>query len=182
MENARRFVRLSLAAVGRVEIAVAAAILSGIVAMIVTQVALGAGLGRPIAWEQEAGAYGLVWMTFLGASVALKQMRHVTIVSFVGSLPPRLRSLVRALVYAAMLWTLAMTMRELPGIMAIEARSETIALPVQLPRSYFFSVPLTVSCALLSVTALLYLAESLIDAARPGGAAGAAVPVMEDAP
>jgi hypothetical protein len=47
-------------------------------------------------------------------------------------------------------------MRELVPVMAIEGRARTVALPVELPRSYFFSVPLFVSSALMLWTAAHY--------------------------
>ena len=140
----------------------AAVILVGIVTMITVQVLLTAGIGNPITWEQEAGAYGLVWLTFIGASIALKQMRHVTIVSFVSMLPHRLRHLVRAVVYTMILWTLYSLVRELTPIMEIEARATTVALPIDLPRSYFFSVPLMISCSMMAMTALLFLLEAIL--------------------
>ncbi len=164
MESTLRTVRRALFHIGRIEMVLAAAILVGIVLMIVVQVLLNAGLGRPITWEQEAGAYALVWLTFIGASIGLKCMRHVTIVSFVGKTSPRVRSAIRAIVFGLILWTLYILMRELSPIMTIEARSTTVALPIDLPRSYFFSVPLMVSCALMTLTALLFLFEAILGA------------------
>ncbi len=130
--------------------------------MISAQVLLNAGFGRPITYEQEAGAYALVWLTFIGASIALKQMRHVTIVSFVGKLPIRLTHFVRAIVFALVLWTLYTLMRELLPIIAIEGRSTTVALPIDLPRSYFFSVPLMISCSLMASTSALFFIEAAL--------------------
>lgn len=162
MESMRRTVRRMLFRIGQVEMLLAAAILVGIVLMIVVQVMLNAGLGRPITWEQEAGAYALVWLTFIGASIALKFMRHVTVVSFVGKTPVRVRSAIRAIVFGIILWTLYILMRELSPIMTIEARTTTVALPIDFPRSYFFSVPLMISCALMTLTVLLFLFEALM--------------------
>ena len=162
MEGMRRTVRRMLFRIGQIEMLLAAAILVGIVLMIVVQVMLNAGLGRPITWEQEAGAYALVWLTFIGASIGLKYMRHVAIVSFVGKTPARVRSAIRAMVFATILWTLYILMRELSPIMTIEARTTTVALPIDLPRSYFFSVPLMVSSALMALTALLFFFEALL--------------------
>lgn len=162
MDYTRRLVRTCLYHIGQIEMVIAGAILIGIVLMILAQVLLNAGLGNPITWEQEAGAYALVWLTFIGASIGLKQLRHVTIVSFVGKLPFRLRCAVRALVFVIILWTLYVLMRELSPIMTIEGRATTVALPIDLPRSYFFSVPLMVSCALMSITTLLFLVESVL--------------------
>ncbi len=153
--------------IGRVEMALAAAILIGIVLMILVQVALNAGLGNPIAWEQEGGAYALVWLTFLGASIGLKQMRHVKVVSFVGHLPPRAREAVRAAVHAGVVWTLWTLLRELGPIMEIESRSTTIALPIDLPRSTFFSLPLMLASGSMLLTATLHFIEAVGRAVSP---------------
>lgn len=178
MEQFRLGARRVLVWIGRVEMLAATALLIGIVVMILVQVALGAGLGNPLSWEQEAGAYALVWTTFLGASLGVKYARHVTIITFVERLPARARYGLRALVFALMLWTLWQIMGELGGIMAIEGRSSTVALPVDLPRSWFFSVPLYLSAALMSLTLLLYLIEALIGMFGPRDH-GLLAPVME---
>ena len=160
MDRALSGFRWMLRLIGYAELFLASAILVGIVATILIQVLLNAGLGSPITWEQEGGAYALVWLTFLGASIGLKQMRHVKIVSFVGGLPGRLRCAIRAAVYCVIICTLLVLMRELGPIMEIESRSTTIALPVDLPRSYFFSVPLLAASTLMLATSVLYFAEA----------------------
>lgn len=143
--------------VGITERLVAGLILCGVVITIIIQVCLNAGLGNPIPWEQEGGAYALVWMTFLGASIGLKQMRHVTIVSVVTAAPEKIQAIFRCLCWLLVIWLLATIMHELLGIMPIEGRATTVALPIDLPRSYFFSVPLFISSGLMIWTSLHYL-------------------------
>ncbi len=155
----QHFIDLSariLRIVGRIEIVLGAVLVCGIVLGILVQVALNAGLGHPLQWEQEGGAYALVWLTFIGASIGLKQMRHVTIVTFVTPAPPRIRALLRMACWSIVIWLMVTLMRELVPVMAIEGRARTVALPVELPRSYFFSVPLFVSSALMLWTAAHY--------------------------
>ena len=146
MEKLRVLIRTILYRIGQIEMLLAATILIGIVLMIFAQVLLNSGLGRPILWEQEVGAYGLVWITFLGASIALKQMRHVTIVSFVGGLNFRLRNLIRAIIWLIILFTIYSLIHALTPIMIIEYRASTVTFPLHFPRSYFFSVLLILSC------------------------------------
>ena len=181
MQACLKGARALLNIIGRIEMVLAALILAGIVLMIIAQVLLNAGLGNPITWEQEAGAYALVWLTFIGASIGLKQIRHVTIISFVGKLPARARSAVRAVVYALVIWTLYVLIRELVPIMEIEARAQTVALPISLPRSYFFSVPLMIASLLMMATAALFFIEAVIGALRSTHAEreGLLDPVME---
>ena len=142
-----------MAIVGRIEIVLAGLILLFIVGMIVVQVILNAGLGNPITWEQEGGAYALVWLTFIGASIGLKQLRHVKIVSFVSSLSARWQSLVYAIGYGVIIWVLIILLLELTNIIPIEGRATTIALPIDVPRSWFFSVPLFITSILMLWTA-----------------------------
>ena len=162
--------RRLLTLTGKAEVLCAGAILLAIVLMILVQVALNAGLGNPIPWEQEGGAYLLVWLTFLGASIALKQMRHVKIASFVSVLPPRAEAVLRMLAFAVIIWLLYVLMRELlgsNGIIAIEGRASTVALPIDVPRSWFFSVPLFVSCILMLWTTTHYFLENLLRLLTP---------------
>ena len=181
MQACLKGARALLNIIGRIEMVLAALILAGIVLMIIAQVLLNAGLGNPITWEQEAGAYALVWLTFIGASIGLKQIRHVTIISFVGKLPARARSAVRAVVYALVIWTLYVLIRELVLIMEIEARAQTVALPINLPRAYFFSLPLMIASLLMMATAALFFVEAVIGALRSTHAEreGLLDPVME---
>ena len=85
--------RKILILVGKIEIIVATLCLSFVVFMIIVQVGLNNLFNSAIIWEQEAGRYALIWLTFIGASVGVKQMRHVTIISFVGYLPIKYRFL-----------------------------------------------------------------------------------------
>ena len=154
--------RRLLAWLSVVEYVFAGAILVGIVLVINGQVLLNAGLGDPIAWEQEGGAYALVWLTFIGASLGMKQQRHIAIATGVGRLPPRGAAAVRLLVLGIVIWVLLSILRELTGIIPIEGRAQTIALPFDAPRSWFFSVPLAVSSTLLLWTSCHYFAEHLL--------------------
>ena len=64
MEKLRVLIRTILYRIGQIEMLLAATILIGIVLMIFAQVLLNSGLGRPILWEQEVGAYGLVSVSY----------------------------------------------------------------------------------------------------------------------
>lgn len=159
-----RLLEISAAAlrvVGRIEMLIGVTILIGIITLITVQVVLNAGAGNPLTWEQEGGAYGLVWLTFIGASIGLKQMRHVTIVAAVTPLPPRIRAAARMFCWAIVIWTMIVMMRELIPIAAIEGRAVTVALPIDLPRSWFFSVPLFIVSGLMTWTAAHYFLANL---------------------
>lgn len=114
-------------------------------------------LGRPIAWVEESATYAFIWMAFVGASVGLKQGRHILIATFSAHLPPRWAAGMRALVWALVLLTLVVLVVQGWKVMGVEGRSSTIALPIELPRSWFYSLPLTLSAASMMLTSICLL-------------------------
>jgi hypothetical protein len=46
-------------------------------------------------------------------------------------------------------------------VMEVEGRSRTISLPVELPRSWFYSLPLTLSAASMILTSFYWLLREL---------------------
>jgi TRAP-type C4-dicarboxylate transport system permease small subunit len=114
-------------------------------------------LGRPIAWVEESATYAFIWMAFVGASVGLKQGRHILIATFGAHLPPRVAAAMRMLVWALVLLTLVVLVVQGWKVMGVEGRSSTISLPIELPRSWFYSLPLTLSAASMTLTSVYLL-------------------------
>jgi TRAP-type C4-dicarboxylate transport system permease small subunit len=56
-----------------------------------------------IIWAEELSQYLMIWITYLGAGLALREGRHVAVEIFQDRLPRALRRLVRAALAAAML-------------------------------------------------------------------------------
>jgi hypothetical protein len=46
-------------------------------------------------------------------------------------------------------------------VMGVEGRSTTISLPIELPRSWFYSLPLTLSAISMTVTTIYLFLEEL---------------------
>lgn len=128
-----------------------------IVTAITVQVFTRYALGRPIAWVEESATYAFIWMVFVGASAGLKLSRHIRITTFVSHLPPRVAAGLRALVWLLVLGTLAVLVVQGVKVMEVEGRSHTISLPVELPRSWFYSLPLTASAASMAFTTVYFL-------------------------
>ena len=154
--------------IGAVEQAFGIGLILLIVAAITVQVFTRYVLGRPIAWVEESATYAFIWMSFVGASVGLKQGRHILIATFGAHLPSRLAAGLRALVWVLVLLTLVVLVVQGWKVMGVEGRSSTISLPIELPRSWFYSLPLTLSAASMILTALYLLLEDLpVIAGRP---------------
>ena len=147
--------------IGAVERGLGIALILYMVGAITVQVFTRYALGRPIAWVEESATYAFIWMSFVGASVGLKQGRHILIATFGAHLPPRLAAGLRALVWVLVLLTLVVLVVQGWKVMGVEGRSSTISLPIELPRSWFYSLPLTLSAASMVLTALYLLLQEL---------------------
>jgi TRAP-type C4-dicarboxylate transport system permease small subunit len=155
-----RYRRL-LERIGAVERGLGIALILLMVAAVTVQVFTRYALGRPIAWVEESATYAFIWMAFVGASVGLKEGRHILIATFGSRLGPRTAAAMRALAWAFVLATLVVLVVQGWKVMGVEGRSRTISLPIELPRSWFYSLPLMLSAASMAVTAICLLLEDL---------------------
>ncbi len=152
--------------IGALEKGLGVALIALIVIAITVQVFSRYPLGRPIAWVEETATYAFIWMVFVGASLGLKQGRHILISTFGSRLAPRPAAALRILVWALVLLTLAVLIVQGHKVMGVEGRSKTISLPIELPRSWFYSLPLTLSAASMALTSLYLLLQELLVLAR----------------
>lgn len=161
--------------IGAIETGIGVALIFLMVAAVTVQVFTRYALGRPIAWVEESATYAFIWTAFVGASVGLKHGRHILIATFGSRLGPRTAAAMRMLAWALVLGTLVVLVVQGWKVMEVEGRSRTISLPIELPRSWFYSLPLTLSAASMALTAVCLLLEDL--AVMTGRRAPAAIAV-----
>lgn len=147
--------------IGAIEQAFGIALIAIIVVSITVQVFTRYALNRPIAWVEETATYAFIWMVFVGASLGLKKGRHIFIATFGGHLPARVEAAMRVCVWLLTLGTLVVLVQQGIKVMGIEGRSNTISLPIELPRSWFYSLPLTASSVSMAFTTLWLLFDDL---------------------
>ncbi|MBL8697861.1 MAG: TRAP transporter small permease subunit [Alphaproteobacteria bacterium] len=133
-------------------------------------------LNYPIVWVEELATYAFIWGAFVGAALGHKHQRHIRIDTFVGRLPPRGVAAMRLAANLLALLLFYLLARAAMTVMGVEARSRSIALPIDIPRMWFYSVPLftsVVSMAITSVYFVLAEATTLVtgedDGRRRGG-------------
>lgn len=161
----------ALAVIGCVELALAILILLGLLATIGSQVFSRYVLGVPLIWVEELASYLLIWLGFSAAAFAHKQQRHVRIAVLAGIRSDRLRLWLVLFAEAVVIVFALIILWHVPGPMAIEARSTSIGLPVDIARHWFFSVPLTIGMVSMMATSLYYLLLGLkrLPAGEPPG-------------
>ncbi|MCC6196107.1 MAG: TRAP transporter small permease [Burkholderiales bacterium] len=156
--------------IGAVEQALGVALIFLIVVAITVQVFTRYALGRPIAWVEESATYAFIWMVFVGASFGLKRGRHIFIATFGSRLSPRGGAALRALIWLLVLAMLVVLIYNGAKVIGIEGRSHTISLPIELPRSWFYSVPLTVSAVSMVLTTIHLVLQELAALRTPRAA------------
>ncbi|MBL8705936.1 MAG: TRAP transporter small permease [Rhodospirillales bacterium] len=168
-----------LNAIGAAEKVLGVTLIAFITIAITIQVFTRYVMNQPLVWVEEAATYSFIWGAFIGASIGLKQDRHIKIATFVGFLSPRSQALMRCLGHALTLWLMFWLMQKSLIVMGVEGRSKTIALPIEISRDWFYSKALFASAASMAFTGVYLM---LLDLSRAFGlvSMGAAGPAQRD--
>lgn len=152
-----------LHAIGTVELATGIVCLFTIVVCIFCQVVSRYAFGRPLVWVEEFSTYCFIWSVYLGAAYALIKGRHIRVTTLVDTFPLGVQKILAVLTYCCLIFFLVVLAKNGLKQVAIESAQHTIALPVSLPRKYFFSVPFLVSCSSMLVTSIYLLLNHLYE-------------------
>jgi TRAP-type transport system small permease protein len=144
--------------IGHIERLAGVTLIAAIVVTITIQVITRYFFGRPLVWVEELAQYSFIWMVFIGAALGFKELRHIRIDTVVEKLPLPLRSLWRAALYLLMTSATLLLAFYAWDIMAIEGKSNTVSLPIEVPRMWFYSIPMCVSMLSISFTGLYFVA------------------------
>lgn len=83
-------------------------------------------LNDALSWSEELSKFLMVWMTFTGAPIALRQGGHVAIEILPGALPPRLRQLLLLVTFLIILALMAVFVHQ-GWVLAWNARTQVAA-------------------------------------------------------
>ena len=141
---------------GKLELSLGVAFLGAIVVAITLQVFSRYVLNSPLIWVMEFSTGCFIWGSFLCISYALKIKRHITITTFTIYMPAKARAILRTASYLIMIILLLIMAFYAIQVIALENRTTTISLPITIPKSFLFSVPVLTS-SILSIITCLYL-------------------------
>jgi len=98
----------------------------------------------PLSWSEEFIRYSFIWITFLGASLAVKNNAHASITVFVQLLPGIFHKILNALANLLCLLFSIMVVKEGIAIMMIQLQTNQLTAAMQIPIAYIFlSIPLS---------------------------------------
>lgn len=147
-------------AIAAVERAFGVFLIALIVVTITIQVFTRYLLNYPIVWVEELATYAFIWGAFIGAALGHKRQRHIRIDTFVTRLPPRGAAAMRLVANVLALILFYLLARTALTVMGVESRSRSIALPIDIPRMWFYSVPLFVGVASMAITSIYFVLEA----------------------
>jgi C4-dicarboxylate transporter, DctQ subunit len=106
----------------------------------------------PFPWSEEIARYLMVWMGFLGASVALRHGRHIGVTILVDKLPGRMRTPIRGVVQVAMIGFLVVVAKEGFALAVFNAsqRSPALEIPMFFP---YLAIPTGALLMILDIAA-----------------------------
>lgn len=150
------------------ELLVGCSLLALIVLIIGYQIVARSAFGAPLVWAEEAAMLCFLWVIFLGAGLAAKLGQHIQVTALEGLGGERLA--VALNIFGAVVAGVALLYIGwlAYGFLHIEMRTTSIALPVDIPKAYFFSIPLIYSAVSMSVS---FAISALIGRTAEGRAA-----------
>ena len=108
------------------------------VTIIFSQVVARYAFSNSLSWSEEAGRYIFVWMTFLGAAMAVRDRQHVSLDLVLKSLPDSLQKLLLMISYLSMLVFTAVLIYG--GIKFVARGSNQISSALEIPMHYVYIV------------------------------------------
>jgi len=108
------------------------------VAIIFSQVLARYAFSDSLSWSEEAGRYIFVWMTFLGAAMAVRDRQHVSLDLVLKSLPYSLQKLLIMVSYISMLIFTAVVIYG--GVKFVARGSSQISSALEIPMHYVYIV------------------------------------------
>lgn len=97
-------------------------------------------LHSPLTWSEEAARYMMIWVTYLGAGVAVKKGRHIGVTMFISKVPMVLR---RPFIFLAegivLVFLLILVYQGLNLLMTLRTQtSPAMGIPMIIP---YFAIP-----------------------------------------
>jgi TRAP-type C4-dicarboxylate transport system permease small subunit len=151
----------ALRALSRVELIGAASLLLLIVVVILSQVVLRYGWNSPIRWVEEISTASMIWLTFMAASLIYKEGRHMRIWNPKDHTSGRLKHAISIFTNGLILVTSLYIIYLAIPVVGVENKSVTTSLPIDLPKSWVFSIPVIVGFSSIAFSAIYFVVEDI---------------------
>ena len=113
----------------------------------------------PIQWAEEIARYILIWMTLLGASIAVKERKHVMLTSVIVRIPERMALIIDIVFFLIIIFIIGVIANE-SIIMVFSRSTKTISPSLQISMVWAHTA-LPVGFALILIQSFYILFEDI---------------------
>jgi TRAP-type C4-dicarboxylate transport system permease small subunit len=131
--------------------------------LVLIQVVLRYVFRAPLPWVEEASVFLMIWMTFVGAGVAIRQGAHIAMTLLLEHLPRRItRPLFLCSQVVMLAFLLVLIWEGWQLVVAAQGqRSPALAIPMAIP---YFTMPFGACFMVIQILAVLLESRSRADA------------------
>ncbi|HCG64855.1 MAG: hypothetical protein CVV48_13605 [Spirochaetae bacterium HGW-Spirochaetae-4] len=152
-----RLIKRMLEEIMRVEILIGAFLIIAMVVIMVLEVVMRYVFNNSIIWVQEFVILVFIWITMLGGSAASMTKTHVTITTFSQFISGKWKIGLQLLVSLVILGVLVYLAMNLPASIAIQNKTHTSSMPINIAKGHYYSSPLLFAVVLMLVTEVYYI-------------------------
>ncbi|MEQ9813682.1 MAG: TRAP transporter small permease subunit [Azospirillaceae bacterium] len=156
-----------LSVIGLAELGVGVLLIFFISICIVVGVFFRYVLGSSLVFVEESVTIAFIWVTFLGASVAVKMRRHIVITTIAGLFGNRFRAYLDLFCNIFVLAVAVVVAIFATQYIEPQNRSLTVSLPFNFPRGWVFSIPTLYAMVSIALTQIAYVVDSAVRILRP---------------
>lgn len=139
-------------------------IVAVIASILIAAVVFRYGLNSALSWAEESSKYLMVWLTFLGTPIALRNFGHINIDLLLKVLPPRLQQFFYLLVSLIICFTMAIIF--LKGMSFAEMGARQVASSFNISMWYMY-IAVPIGAALTILVAIEQALLSLVGIFSP---------------
>ena len=139
-------------------------IVAALAVILIAAVVCRYGLNSALSWAEEGSKYLMVWLTFLGTPIVLRQFGHINIDLLVKALPARLKQLLYVFIYSVILFTMAVIFWH--GAKFTEVGMRQVASSFNLSMLYMY-IAVPIGAFLTCLVAFEYLLRAVRGVLKP---------------
>lgn len=137
-------------------------VLAGMIAVITLQI-ISRVFFTAVSWSEELARYLLIWLSFLGATMAWQRGRHIVVTFFVAVLPAHIQKAVQAAALAVAMVFFAVIVYY--GVRFMQIQAFQVSPSLRIPIRYIFGI-VPLSAAIMLFYTLLDGIELFSESAR----------------
>lgn len=152
-----KYIKRILEEIMRLELLVAGFMLIAMVVVMIAEVVMRYVFNNSIVWVQEFVILLFIWITMLGGSAASMTKTHVTITTFSQYLSKKGKLGLQIMVSLVIIGVLLYLVMNLPASIAIQNKTRTSSMPINIAKGHYYSSPLLFAAILMLITEFYYI-------------------------